>query len=501
MVFGHSSWLDGAKGGYASGMTTSPSVNSGSSSGSRVSLPAEGSLPAGELTGGEDPLHIAIAMDLVRGLSSATHPDEVLRVFAEGWSKLGKISSGYASLSCRGLEPGEYWITRFLLDAAWSDVAKSDAWLASQEKKICRGGLLGQIVETGMPVAINDLNVPDDPVLGDKLASVRSLMAIPLFEEGEIRNWSIQLSDKPDSFNDKSLRETLVRGNLVGGTVGHVKTAIALREANEKAQAEVQRIASIQRALLPGSLPQIPGLSLATSYETYDQAGGDFYFFHRGGTRSVTPDALPTGQWGIMIGDVSGHGPSAAVVMAMVESIVATYPSRPGSGVGDFLSYINQHLCTKQINGQFVTAFASSYNPDTRELTYARAGHPPPLLRRCDGEGGMTIDQLEGDGGLPLGVYEEETYETATVTLEPGHTLVLYTDGIPETRGPDGSFFGIDGINHALGHCSGQAHCAIDTIMSSVRKHEAGSRPQDDQTLVVFRVDEADTTSDEPSSG
>jgi serine phosphatase RsbU (regulator of sigma subunit) len=97
--------------------------------------------------------------------------------------------------------------------------------------------------------------------------------------------------------------------------------------------------------------------------------------------------------------------------------------------------------------------------------------------------------ELGAVGGLPLGVMHEEAYEDATVILEPGQTLTLYTDGITETRAPGGAFFGTEGIINALRECSGEADCAVDTVMDHVRQHEAGGRPQDDQTLVVMRVD------------
>ncbi len=440
-----------------------------------------------------DNKRLPVLMDLVSDLSKAVDPSEVLRAFGLGWSKLAG-SSGYISLSCRGLEPGEYRITRML---EIGDIQKNRGealWQPSGDKPIYAGGLLGKIVTRGKPVVVQDLDVKDDPVLGDSIAGYCSLTATPLFDGGKILNWSINLSQDPAVHTEKELEDVLLRSNLVGGTVRHVQTAKKLREVHQRVKDEVEKIANIQRALLPEKLPDIPGVSIAARYHTYDEAGGDMYSFHPLGTGLSHTIKKPDGRWAIFIGDVSGHGPAAAVVMAMVESMLASYPMTPDT-TGQVLDYVNKHLCSKRIYSTFVTAFHALYDPATRTLTYSRAGHPPSLWRKPCGKGtdadesdDVDVTELDAVGGLPLGIMPEETYEDATIQLEPGQTLTLYTDGIPETRSPDGTFFGTEGIINALRACSGEAECAVDTVMEHVRKHEAGGRPQDDQTLVVMKV-------------
>jgi len=433
-----------------------------------------------------DNKRLPVLLDLVSDLSKANDPSEVLRAFGMGWSRLAG-TSGYISLSCRGLKPGEYRITRMLELGDIKANTDEALWQPSGEKPIHAGGLLGEIVSRGKPVIVQDLDVKDDPVLGDSIAEYRSLTATPLFDGGEILNWAINLSRDSSSHTEKELEDVLLRSNLVGGTVRHVQTAKKLREVHQRIQDEVQKIANIQRGLLPEKLPDIPGLSIAARYETYDQAGGDIYTFHPLGTGLSHTAKTPDGRWAIFIGDVSGHGPAAAVVMAMVESMLASYPMTPDT-TGQVLDYLNKHLCAKRIYSTFVTAFHALYDPATRTLTYSRAGHPPALWRKPGSDGEVQVEELDAVGGLPLGVMPEETYEDATLKLLPGQTLTLYTDGIPETRTPQGAFFGTEGIVNALRVCSGEADCVVDTVMKHVREHEAGGRPQDDQTLVVLRV-------------
>jgi len=435
-----------------------------------------------------DNKRLPILTDLVANLSGATEPVEVLRAFGEGWAKLFG-PTGYISLSTRGLEPGQYRITRKFLDDSVDRDAVSDVWGHYKELPIHEGGVLGMIVERGKPLFIQDYDLTDDPVLGDSINHFQSLGAQPLYDDGKIQNWAISLSRDASIHHEQELEDGLLRANLIGGTVKHVQTARKLREVHQRIKDEVQKIASIQQALLPETLPDIPGTTIAARYQTYDQAGGDMYSFHPLGTGLHRSIMEPDGRWAIIIADVSGHGPAAAVVMAMVESMLASYAQTPDT-TGQVFEYLNRHLCAKRIFSTFVTAFTALYDPATRELRYSRAGHPPPLLRTPSANGHIDIAELDAVGGLPLGVMEDETYEDAVIKLEPGQTLTLYTDGIPETRCPAGNFFGTPGIIKAMRHCSGEAQCAVDTIMESVRKHEAGSRPQDDQTLVVMKIEE-----------
>ena len=418
---------------------------------------------------------LPVLLELVSNLSKAEEPAEVLRAFGMGWSKLTG-NSGYISLSCRGLEPGEYRITRKTVMGDPETLPKKDVWKTAHELPIHTQGLLGEIVRRQRPLIVQDLDVTDDPVLGDSISAYRSIHAIPLYDAGMVQNWAISLSEDPSIHTEQELEDGLLRGNLIGGTVRHVQTAKKLREVHQRIKDEVKKIADIQQALLPEKLPDIPGTTVAARYQTYDQAGGDMYSFHPLGTGLQRSVMKPDGRWAIIIADVSGHGPAAAVVMAMVESMLASYSQTPDT-TGQVFEYLNKHLCAKRIFSTFVTAFTALYDPATRELRYSRAGHPPPLWRKPGSNGQVEVAELDAVGGLPLGIMAEETYEDAIITLEPGQTLTMYTDGIPETRSPDGSFFGIEGMVNALRACSGEADCAVDTIMQHTREHEAGEQP------------------------
>jgi len=425
---------------------------------------------------------IPILMETVGAISRATEPQQVQRTFAAGIRRLSPVD-GYISLSVRGMSPGQYKITRMTIGPDALSREWGDPWEAFDRLPTYAGGVLGEIIRSAYPEVLLDLDLRDDPVLGDRLAGFRSLMAVPLFDNGEPLNWAIVLRREPDAFTIEDLENQILRGNLIGGTVRTVLLANRLRAANEQIRREMDRIALIQRALLPSAMPRIPGVRLAASYETFDTAGGDIYSFRKLDAPAGDDGDAP---WAMLIADASGHGPSAAVVIAMVHAILHAFPS-DNADPAEVLAFANRQLCDKRIEHSFVTAFLGVYHPRTRRLVYSRAGHEPPLLK---GSGpGAPAERLLDAGSLPLGVLDDTEYESAETTLKPDHTLVLYTDGITEAQNPHGVQFGIEGIEAALTDCSGEPECVMHSITTSLRSHEAGRRPSDDQTMVAIRID------------
>jgi sigma-B regulation protein RsbU (phosphoserine phosphatase) len=424
---------------------------------------------------------IPILMEMVAGLSRANDAKSVLREFTVGLRRL-RGPRGYVSISTRGLGPGEYKITRLLHPEDIDKLGEEDPWANWDALPIHTGGFLGEILRQAYPELIHHLNIENDPVLGDKLARYQSLMAIPLFDNGEPLNWSISLSEEPDAFTEQELEEAILRTNLGGSAVRNVIIANQLREANDRIQHEVKQIARIQRALLPQTLPKFPGIALATSYETFDTAGGDLYDF----SVLEAVDGMPR-RLEVLIADASGHGPAASVVTAMLNAILYAYPNRT-DGPGKVLSYANQHLHAKRLEGTFVTAFLAHFDHESRKLVYARAGHPPPVIKSPGA--GAPVRRLDDVGGIPLGIADGIQYENGSVTLAPDESLVMFTDGVTEALDPGGVMFGVAGIERALEDCSGEAPCTIDHITAALRIHEAGRKPGDDQTVVAIQFTE-----------
>ena len=138
-------------------------------------------------------------MEMVAALSRAEEPKDVLREFAQGLQKIYG-SQAYVSLSTRGLEPGEYKITRLITEDVPGNIGKANPWGEWSRLPVHRGGVFGGIIAKASPVVIHHLDLRDDPAVGDALAKYGSMMAIPLFDNGEPINWSITLRDEPEGY-------------------------------------------------------------------------------------------------------------------------------------------------------------------------------------------------------------------------------------------------------------------------------------------------------------
>ncbi len=424
---------------------------------------------------------IPLLMEMVGSVSRAATPQEIYQRFRSGIGKLLGINA-YVGISTRGLNAGEYKITRIEVPDR-PETRINDPWRQWHTLPTMKGGFFGELIRSAWPELIHHLDIKDDPAVGDLLAPYGSLIAVPIFDNGEPLNWSVTLHRDPDFFTVKDLEDAILRANLVGGMTKNAVMAQQLREANTRIRREVEQIAGIQRALLPDPLPTIHGLSLAASYRTSEQAGGDYYdFFALDRLPDGSPD--PSGRWGILIADASGHGPSAAVVMAMLHAIVHTFAGHTHSPAA-VLEHANHHLCQKRIENSFVTAIYGVYNAKTREFTYARAGHNPPLVKKGD-----SMRRLDRVGGYPLGIDPEQKLDEHTDRFEPGETIILYTDGVTEAMDARHQMFGIAGIERAVAHCSGAARCTVESINNALDAHVGAAALSDDQTIVAMRLEE-----------
>jgi sigma-B regulation protein RsbU (phosphoserine phosphatase) len=167
----------------------------------------------------------------------------------------------------------------------------------------------------------------------------------------------------------------------------------------------------------------------------------------------------------------------------MVQAILRAC-SAAGLTPGQILSTLNSHLCAKPIEGSFVTAFVAFYDPATRLLTYSIAGHPPPLIPSFNGE---RPRQLEGAYSLPLGIEPDTAFEQAEIQFDPGQTLLLYTDGITESRSPSGTMFGPEGLESALHSHPSAAQDVVRQIQKAICRHQGTRAPADDQTMLVLQ--------------
>jgi hypothetical protein len=228
----------------------------------------------------------------------------------------------------------------------------------------------------------------------------------------------------------------------------------------------------LQRELLPAQAPEVPGYGFALSYRTANEVGGDYY--------AVT--VLPDGRIAIAVGDASGHGMAAGLLMAIANAVLGLAleldptPDRVAA-------LLNRVLCRTGDRRSFMSLFVALLSPASGELRYTCAGHPFPLLRRADGE----IVEL-GRGGYPLGIREPLELETRAGALGPGDVLLLFSDGLPEAVNAAGTAFGFDRVAQLLAP-GGEPQAIHDRLVAALDRHLDGARPQDDVSVVVVRRD------------
>ena len=414
---------------------------------------------------------------MLRDLSLARTPAEALSAWADGYWRNHPVDL-MLSLSTRDLPERHYRITRNVRVAERLAAGDRLSWPTQPRDQIPvhSGGFLGSMIADGRPKLLNHMDVKDDPVLGDQLFGMGSAAVIPLYHEGKPVYWNIPFMRDPEALNAATMERSLIVANLVGGNNTRLQLVEEIRRLNTRLTDQLEDVARVQRSLLPRALPEIPGLALATSYLTSDQAGGDYYDFF----------PLAGGRWGILIADVAGHGAAAATIMAMLRGILHSYVHEPSRAHGPdaVMRYANDRLVDAGIEGSFVTAFFAVYDPARAALAYARCGHNPPLLKPG---GGGRVRPLVDAASLPLGVLAEAEIYAEEIRLAPRDTVVLYTDGITEARAPGGEMFGTERLEAALDACSGEPDCVVDSVHAALFKHTGSLSRTDDQTLVALR--------------
>ncbi len=411
-----------------------------------------------------------LIVDTMRDMSRHTDPQEMVRAYARRMTQLVPAARRI-SLSRRGLSHPFYRITR---SSTWTE--EINPWKERNRLPLLEGGLFAELIYNGEPRVIDELELAPGEPAAEYLAGCRSLLAIPMYDQGESLNMVLLLHEDRAAFEKEQIPDLVWRANLFGRATSNLVLKDELQHAYQSLDRELKIVADIQRSLLPAELPEIPTLDLAAYYQPATRAGGDYYDFF----------PLPEGKWGVFIADVSGHGTPAAVFMAVTHCIAHTHPGPP-MPPGRVLGYLNHHLTAHYTNlaETFVTAFYAVYDPASRVLTCASAGHNPPRVKRCrDG----SLLSLDGTAGLPLGVSPASRYEEVRYPLESGDQILFYTDGVTEAHNPRDEMFGIERLDRELANCTLEARALLESVLNSVEQFADGRPAADDRTLIVARV-------------
>src|SRR3989440_4736575 len=252
----------------------------------------------------------------------------------------------------------------------------------------------------------------------------------------------------------------------------HVKRIVE----RERVKAEIDAANRIQAALLPQEAPYVQGASVASHYRAATEIGGDYFDF--------LPQ--PNGEVGIAFGDVSGHGLTSGIVMAMAKSallVQVKYDESPRA----VMNVLNDIVMKTAPKRMLMTFFFGMLDPGAQTLRFSSAGHLDPyVFRALD----RRIEALSS-WGFPLGVKRREPFREHTVDFEPGDRLILYSDGLIEAIDDDGDPYGFERFEKAILSC-GHMHAEEikKTLLNSIKKFTRNRPPEDDQTLVVVSFEE-----------
>jgi PAS domain S-box-containing protein len=240
-------------------------------------------------------------------------------------------------------------------------------------------------------------------------------------------------------------------------------------QERERIEQELRVARMIQHTLLPKSLPELEGHEIAAYYQPAREVGGDFYDFLR----------LPDGRLGLFVGDVSGKGVPAAIVMAITRTLLrsAYHLGSPG----EILKQVNDSLLPDIPPNMFVTCLVALLDSRTGRLQYANAGHDLPYVRHAAGVGKLQAT------GMPLGLMPDMSYEQKEITLEPGESILLYSDGLVEAHDPRREMFGFPRMQgHVSAHPEGAT--LIDSLLAELERFTGENWEQeDDITLLTLQ--------------
>ncbi len=334
-------------------------------------------------------------------------------------------------------------------------------------------GVLTRVAERPYDLLLMDLNYTRDTTSGkeglDLLERVRTkdaaLPVVVMTGWGSIETAVEAMRRGARSFVQKPWDDT----TLVDVVTREVAEGQAARRRDARFSRDYEEARQIQRALLPAAMPTLAGCQVAARWTPAAGIGGDCYDVIR----------FSDNRLAVSIADVVGKGLPAALLMSNLQAAVRAFAT-PATEPHDLCGSVNRLLCRNIASGKFVTFAYVVIDLDQGTVTYANAGHNPPLIVRADG----TLERLPPTG-LVLGVSPDWTYTTGKATFGPGDRLICYTDGFTEARNGDDEEFGEDPLA-ALAQATprGSAETLAEALTSAVITWTGGDA-QDDATLIV----------------
>lgn len=345
--------------------------------------------------------------------------------------------------------------------------------------------VLGRAIELETAVINEDLNLAEMNLQSAQsvvLQLLRSSVVIPLYSvprrqsasSSEIAHrqllGAVYLDSKRTATFSALDRQILDALGAQAGSILENARLIEQERERQRLEQELSIAREIQQALIPQGLQDYPNFSISGMHRPCNEVGGDYF--------DVFP--VPDGRIALLIADVSGKGLGAALVTTILQGALSgiTLDVDPAR----VFDYLNKLLCSRAAIGRFATIFFGLIDP-SGALEFIRAGHPSPLVMRQG-----VVSELYTGGSFPVGLVEEASYTSTRFQLEPGDTLLLYTDGVTETEDRSGQLFQDTRLQETFGQYQDTPLKSLqDGILSAIESFAGGASQSDDVTLLLVR--------------
>lgn len=411
-----------------------------------------------------DKKRVSILLETIAAVNSNTKVEDVIRSVVDKSIMVTGAERAIIML----LDDDNVLRIALARDAAGRDLGKNVQYSHSVAMRVQR---------EGRGVCLIDTANQGDISLGQSILDLKLLtvMCVPLRVKDKLTGLLyVDSKASAKEFSDKDL--TLFRA-LAGQVAQAVDNARLLQHYDEKRrmQEELHVAQQIQQSLLPRGGLQAAGLDIAGLSVPCEETSGDYFDYVR----------RPGGRLGLVIGDVSGHGLGAALLMSTARALLRAFAATEATPA-ELVTRLNRFLSEDIETGRFMTLFYGEIALRERTMTYVRAGHNEPVIYRRDKD---AFEEL-GEGGVALAVIDNFEFEsTGPLQLTRGDLVVLYTDGIVEAMSPSREPFGIDRMKDVLrGHRDLTAKEIAAKVRQAVRDHTGTDVREDDLTLVVAKV-------------
>ena len=333
--------------------------------------------------------------------------------------------------------------------------------------------LIGWMLKHKRPLLVNDLNSDRRFTISQgEGQTIRSVLSAPLLFKGNMIGLLNVFNKKSsEGFTEADRRMLAIIATQSAQVIENARL-YEEEQALLRIQEEMRVAYKIQTGLLPHEPPEVEGYDIAGRSTPATLVGGDYYDFIDVGDR----------KWGICLGDVSGKGMPAALLMAHLQATLRSQILQ-GLPVAECLTRSNSLIFKSTDPDRFATLFYGVLDAASHTFRYSNAGHNPPFLVRPGGE-----PLLLEAGGTVLGSFETCSYSEAAVTLRPGDVILIYSDGISEAADESGTQFGEDSIAEIVtANPDDSSEALLVRVIEAARNHSRAMPPMDDMTVVVIK--------------